>query len=164
MPHRSYRYIEEGRYRKYEIVDFDHIRESAQVVNLDKDTRKPKKTEKFDIPRYCQDVVSAYYFFRIFDYDTIAVNSVIEIDGFLEDSTYHMKIRFLGRDKIKTKLGEFDALVIAPIMPENKLFRGENSIKGWLSDDEYKIPLKVKADMFIGAIEVDITGYENTND
>ena len=164
IPHRSYRYIEEGRYRKYEIVDFDHFEKKARVVNLHKETRKPEKMEAFDIPKYCQDVVSGYYFFRTFNYDTIPENSIIEVDGFIEDTTYHMKIRFLGRDKLKTKLGEFDALVISPIMPKNKLFRGENSIKGWFSDDMYKIPLKIRANMFIGAIEVDIMEYRADND
>ena len=161
IPHRSYRYIEEGRYRKYEIVDFNHFEENVEVTNLDKQTRKPKKKEKFDIPKYTQDVVSGYYYFRTFDYDTIDKNSIIEVDGFLEDSLYHLKVKFLGREKIKTKIGEFDALVIEPIMPKNKLFRGENAIKGWLSDDELKIPLKVKAEMFVGAVEVDITGYKH---
>jgi len=64
IPQRSYRYLEEGRYRKYEIVDFDHFGEEVEVVNLDKKTRKPKKKEKFDIPKYCQDIVSGYYYFR----------------------------------------------------------------------------------------------------
>lgn len=164
IPHRSYRYIEEGRYRKYEIVNFSHFEEKAEVINLDKETRKPKKKEKFNIPKYCQDIVSGYYYFRSFDYDTIDDNSIIEVDGFLQDSIYHMKIRFLGREKVKTRLGEFDALVIQPIMPKNKLFRGENSIKGWFSDDKLKIPLKVKAEMFVGSVEVDITGYEFNDD
>ena len=75
IPHRSYRYIEEGRYRKYEIVDYDHFGEKAEVVNLDKKTRIPSNKENFDIPKYCQDVVSGYYYFRSFDYDTIDVNS-----------------------------------------------------------------------------------------
>ena len=45
-------------------------------------------------------------------------------------------------------------------MPENKLFNGQDAIKVWLSDDEDKIPLKVKAEMFIGAIEIDIKKYQ----
>ena len=81
--------------------------------------------------------------------------------GFLEDSTYHLKVRYLGPEKLKTKFGVINAFAIEPIMPKNKLFRGENSIKGWFSDDKYKIPLKIKAEMFVGAVEIDITGYEN---
>ena len=45
-------------------------------------------------------------------------------------------------------------------MPKNSLFDGENSIKFWLSADQYKIPLKIKADMFVGAVEIDITNYK----
>ena len=45
-------------------------------------------------------------------------------------------------------------------MPENKLFDGENSIKVWLSDDINKVPLKIRANMFVGAVEVDITDFK----
>jgi len=56
--------------------------------------------------------------------------------------------------------GHYDALVMSPVMPDNKMFDGENSIKVWLSDDQYKIPLKIKAKMFVGAVEVDIIEYQ----
>ena len=60
---------------------------------------------------------------------------------------------------MKTKLGTIRAIVLSPIMPENGLFDGENSIKVWISDDQNKVPLKVKAQMFVGAVEVDIQAY-----
>ena len=41
-------------------------------------------------------------------------------------------------------------------MPDNEMFDGKNSVLFWLSDDENKIPLKIRAKMFIGAVEIDI--------
>jgi len=66
----------------------------------------------------------------------------------------------LRKEKLKTKLGLIDALVLEPVMPENKLFDGGEAIKVWLSDDKNRIPLKIKAEMFIGAVEVDIKSYQ----
>jgi hypothetical protein len=44
-------------------------------------------------------------------------------------------------------------------MPKNTFFRGNNPIKAWISDDKFRIPLKVKAELLIGALEIDIRSY-----
>ena len=47
-------------------------------------------------------------------------------------------------------------------MPKNGLFDGENSIRLWMSDDAIRIPVKVRAELFVGAVELDITSYQGT--
>ncbi len=84
---------------------------------------------------------------------------MIELDAFFEDEVYDFKIRIVGREEVKTKLGKIRSIVISPIMPENSLFDGENSIRVWISDDINKVPLKIKANMFVGAVEVDIESF-----
>ena len=161
VPHRFYRYIEEGKYRKNEIVDFDHEQNKAIVSRLGKTTKTLKKKVEFEIPTNCQDLVSGYYYLRTIDYTKINVGDTINVQGFFDDDTWNMNVRFMGRETLKTKIGKIKSLVFAPIMPENTMFDGEDSIKYWLSDDENKIPLKIKAQMFIGSLEVDIKNAEN---
>ncbi|MGK7390961.1 MAG: DUF3108 domain-containing protein [Candidatus Cyclobacteriaceae bacterium M2_1C_046] len=160
VPQRFYRILKEGSYRKHEIVDFNQDEHKATVVTYDykKDKWKDKKT--FDIPQASQDMVSGYYYLRTLDLDKLQKGNIITIDGFFDDETYKFKIRYLGRDKLETKLGTYNAHLFAPIMPDNDLFKGENSIKFWLSDDRYKIPLKIRASMFVGAVELDVTSYK----
>jgi hypothetical protein len=50
---------------------------------------------------------------------------------------------------------------MSPIMPKISFFRGKNPIKAWISDDKLRIPLKVKAELIIGSVEIDIRSYEN---
>ena len=86
---------------------------------------------------------------------------MIYIKGFFDDESYNIKIKYLGTEKLKTKVGTFETHVMAPMLPENKLFRGKEAIKLWLSKDNNKIPLKIQAEMFVGAVEIDIKSYEN---
>ena len=72
-----------------------------------------------------------------------------------------MKIKYKGKEEIKTDFGKINAIRLAPMMPENGLFEGENSIRLWLSDDKNRLPLKIQADMFVGAVEIDLKGYKN---
>ena len=67
----------------------------------------------------------------------------------------------MGRDPIKTKLGKINALVLIPMMEKDSLFVEDNSLKIWLSDDLNKIPLKVKAKIYVGYLEVDVKSAKN---
>ncbi len=161
VPQRFYRYIRENKYRKNEIVNFDHFKDSAEVARLDKKTLRLKEKINFPITDNSQDLVSGAYYLRTMDLDKKSKGEVIKINGFFDDETFHMKVKYLGTETLKTKVGTFDTHVLAPVMPENKLFKGEGAIKLWLSKDKNKIPLKIKANMFVGAVEIDIKSYQN---
>lgn len=161
LPHRAYRYIEEGKYRKNETTDFDHFKDSAVVKVFDKKNSNLEKSKKsYRIPENSQDMISGYYYLRTFDYNKMAVGQIIDLSGFFEDTNYNFKVRYLGREVLDTDLGKMKAIILQPMMPENDLFDGEDAIKLWISDDKNKIPLKVQAEMFVGAVEIDITGYK----
>ena len=123
---------------------------------LDKQTKEPRKTLKFEVPNNVQDMVSGYYFLRTMDFSKIEVGTVIVLDAFFDEEQYDFKVRYLGKESLRTKLGKFNTLVLQPIMPDNKLFSGKDAIKVWLSDDTNKIPLKIKAKLVVGAVEIDI--------
>jgi hypothetical protein len=63
------------------------------------------------------------------------------------------------REVIETKAGSFKSVVFRPVMPDNTIFEGEDAILAWISDDENKIPLKVKAKMFIGHAGIELTEF-----
>jgi hypothetical protein len=161
LPHRFYRNIQENKYRKYEIVDFDHKNKKAIVTKLDKETRRPTETKPFDISENSQDLVSGYYFLRTLEYKNRKVGEIISIPAFFDNEKYDFNVKFVGREELRTKIGKINALVLSPIMPSNSLFDGENAIQVWLSDDKNKIPLKVKAKMFVGSVEIDLLEAKN---
>ena len=161
VPHRAYRNIEEGRYRKYEVVNFEHPKDLATVINLDKKTKKPEKKGQFPIPDEVFDMVSGYYYLRTVNFRNLKKNDVVTLKGFYVDDVYEIDIKFLGREQIKTKVGDINALIIAPILPENDLFEGANPVKAWISDDLNKVPLKVEANLKVGALEIDIKEMKN---
>ena len=55
-----YRKIEEGKYRKHEIVEFDQDSNIARVRTFDKKKKLWKPIEVFDPPEYVKNLVSGY--------------------------------------------------------------------------------------------------------
>lgn len=158
---RFYQSIKEGKYMKKEVIDFDQINHVAIVNRLNNKDSTLIKKDKIETLPNMQDLVSGYYYMRTFNYDTMKVDQIFTVTGFFDDTTYHVNVRFLGREKLKTKVGDYDTFLMSPIMPKNSFFRGKNPIKAWISDDKFRIPLKVKAELIIGSIEIDIRSYEN---
>lgn len=155
-----YQTIKEGKYMKKEVIEFDQINNLAVVNRLNKQDSSLIRKDSIDIPLNIQDIVSGYYYMRTFDYDTMETDQIFTVTGFFDDTTYQVQVKFLGRDQLKTKLGVFDSFIISPIMPKNTFFRGKNPIKAWVSDDKFRIPLKVKAELLIGSLEIDIRSYD----
>ena len=158
VPHKFYEDKRENKYRKHEVVEFDHSSDSAIVSRVDKE----RPIEYFETPRQPQDLISGYYYIRTLDYTKIQKGQIITLDAFYDKKVYDFRVKFLGREIVKTKLGRVNALAFAPIMPKNDLFEeGNETIKVWLSDDQNKIPIKIWAKMFVGAVEIDLTEVHN---
>ncbi len=156
-----YQSIKEGKYMKKEVIEFDQLNNIALVNRLDKKDSSLIKKDSIETLPNMQDLVSGYYYMRTFNYDTMKTDQIFTVTGFFDDTTYHVNVKFLGREKLKTKIGEYDAFLMSPIMPKNSFFRGKNPIKAWISNDKLRIPLKVKAELLIGSLEIDITSYKN---
>ncbi len=161
IPQRFYRYIKEGRFRKNEILYFDHDKDSVVVAKLDKKTRKLESKKGHAITNNVQDMVSGYYYLRAIDFDKIKEGEVITIETFFDDKLKPFRVKFMGREVIKTKLGKIRALVLVPMMEKDSLFVEDNTLKIWISDDLNKIPLKVKAKIYVGYLEIDVKKVKN---
>jgi hypothetical protein len=105
-------------------------------------------------------VISGYYFLRTLNFDNIKIGEVVEVPTFFSGEVYPMRVKYGGKGVVKTRFGKINVIKLNPILPENKLFKGENSIRIWVSDDENKVPVKVEVDLWIGAIEMDLQTYK----
>lgn len=161
IPHISYRKLSEGGYRKHEIVKFDHKTSFLENKTYDFKNKVFKEPKYYLFPANVQDIISGFYYLRSLDFDTIAKKDTIVFNTFFEDKIYEFQILYEGKEVVKTDFGNINAHVLKPVMPDNKVFAGENSITCWLSDDENKIPLKIKASLFIGSAEVSLEKAEN---
>ncbi len=151
-PHQFYRNIRENNYRKEETTYFDKRNNKAKTQT--KDT-----TRVFSVPYNVHDIISGYYYLRTIDFNQRNEGDIIEVPVFLSDEVIKMRVKYAGKDVVKTKFGRIKVFKLHPLMPNNKLFKGENSIRIWVSDDDNKVPIKIEVDLFIGALAMDIKHY-----
>jgi hypothetical protein len=156
LPSLSYRHIEEGKYRKNEKVYFDQENKKARMELYDRDNRTLKESKEFKLPGNVQDLVSGFYYLRSMDLTNLKKGQAILITGFFDKEIYNLKLIFEGTEEIETNLGVMDTYIFSPQIPTNKLFRGDYPVKVWVTKDQNKIPVKIKANLFIGSLNIDI--------
>lgn len=157
IPYISYRHIEEGDYRKHEQINFDHQKQTATVNIFDRDNRRITETTSYTVKSGVQDIVSGFYYLRTLDLSSLSKGQTINIGGFFDKKTYNIKLTYEGKERIKTKIGEFDTFIFSPTMPSNKLFNGDNPVKVWITDDKNRIPVKITANLVVGSLNMEIT-------
>jgi hypothetical protein len=141
-----------------------HIREGkfSRDFSAFFDQRKGKaKTSggEFDIPKYVNDIVSAFFYARTLDFSNLNVGDKIPLKNFYKDKVYDLDVVYHGKEVIEVAAGKFECIIVEPLVQEGGLFKNEGSIMVWMTNDEAKMPVRVKTKVVVGAIDSDLTAY-----
>ncbi len=151
LPKLFIRRINEGGYTKTNNVKFYHDVKSA--MNED--------NEVIEIEPNTQDVVSALYYARTFDFENASVGDSLKFPLFIDNEVYEVGLKYMGKEVISTNFGEYKCLKIKPILIVGRVFDSEESMTLWVTDDANKIPLRIESGISVGAIRADLVDYEN---
>ena len=105
------------------------------------------------------DVLSMIYYARNIDFDSYKPKAKIPISLFLDNAVYSLYIEYLGKEKIKTELGEFNCIKFHPMLVEGTIFKAGDDMTVWVTDDKNKIPLYVETPIIVGMIKAKIKSY-----
>jgi hypothetical protein len=155
-PYQFVRKINEGGYTKNQEGFFN----SSTNKILVKDYKH--KTEKtFSIPKNTQDIMSTFYYLRNYpNIDKIKIGESVAIDMFFDDETTKFKLKFIGREDITTKFGTVSTMVFRPLVQSGRVFKEEESLTVWISDDDNKLPIRIKASLAVGSIKADLDAFK----
>jgi Protein of unknown function (DUF3108) len=152
VPHKFVYSARENNYKRDQTIDFNHFKN--EVIKTEKEEKKT-----FKIPNNSLDVVSGYYFLRTVDFSKYNQGGVFSAPLFFDEDQYTMKVRYSGKGTVNSKFGKIKVLKLNPVLPNNKLFKGENAIRIWVSDDANRVPIKIEVDFSIGTIDMDLKSH-----
>lgn len=150
LPIKFIRNVDEGGYKIYNNVTFNHNANTAVTTN-----------GIFKTTNCIQDVVSAIYYARNINFDKFKQGDKIPFDMFLDDEVYHLYLRYLGKETVKTRYGKFRAIKFKPLLIKGTIFEGGEKMMAWISDDPNHLLLRVESPITVGSIKIDMYGYKN---
>jgi len=149
LPYRSIRDINEGKYKKYNVVEYDH--ENLFVVNIDKDT--------FEITPDIRDMVSVFHYIRNQDFDNMDYGDIIKVNTFFDNELFPFDMRYRGTEVVKTRMGKYSCIKLVPYVEPGRIFNSEDDMTIWLSNDNNRVPIRVKFDLKVGSVKCDLIDY-----
>jgi len=156
LPWKFVRHVREGGYKLNRNIDFDHY--SNEAIVFEKDTKN------YAVKPNTQDLLSAFYYARTLDLQNAKMNQEFVINTFFDMEMYPLKIKFLGREEVETKLGEFNCLKFRPMVEKGRVFKEEEDMTLWISDDNNKVPIRLKANLLVGSIKMDLVEHKNLSE
>lgn len=142
--------VQEGEYKFNEHVIFNHN------TNMAKSEKRVQK-----IPPKTQDVLSSIYLARNFDYNKAKVGDPFYLTTFVDDTTYNLGVKYLGKETISTSFGKFRCLKLQPILIVGHMFKSEDQMMMWVTDDDNRIPIRIESGISVGKIRADLSDYKN---
>jgi hypothetical protein len=152
-PIKFIRDVDEGGYIIKRNIDFNRETNTAIDHDLEIDT-------VFDVPDHVQDIFSAFYFARNLDVSAIQPGEVIHIPVFLDHEIFPFRIKFVKRETIKTKFGKIKCLRFVPVVQQGRVFKDEDDLFLWISDDANHVPIRIKSELLVGSIKADISDFK----
>lgn len=153
-PYLFKRKINEGGYKKNRNTSFNYKSNKAYV----QDFILQKDTSIFFSK--VQDMLSSFYYLRNRDVKNMKKGEEIAIDMFMDSQVYPFKLRFLGRETLKTKFGTIKTMIFRPLVQSGRVFKAQESVTLWITDDANKIPIKLSADLSVGSLRADLEAYK----
>ncbi|MDX5470241.1 MAG: DUF3108 domain-containing protein [Bacteroidota bacterium] len=143
--------MEEGSYKDSDFALFDYSKKRVSSA------KKGSVNFTGDI----QDVISAIYYARTLNVKDAKEGDLFPLQVYLDGEVHDLKIKFVKREVLDTDLGKVNAVKVIPMVVADRVFKDQEGLELWVSDDENKVPLRVKAGLLVGSVKVDIMSYNN---
>ncbi|MRX39471.1 DUF3108 domain-containing protein [Flavobacterium sp. LC2016-23] len=155
-PYRYIRKIDEGGYTKNQEGIFNPSENRVLVKDY------KRKTEKTIIlTDNVQDIVSSFYYLRNHpNIDKLKSGESITIDMFFDEEITKFKLKYIGLQDITTKFGTVSTMVFKPLVQTGRVFKEKESLTIWITDDDNKVPVRIKADLAVGSLKADLDEYK----
>jgi hypothetical protein len=146
--------------RAYEVGDYHSDRtrfdRANQVATFERERKGKRTTKTFGVPGDVHDLTGAFMWLRL---QALEPGQRLEIPVCSEETQFVLVAEVVGRERIETPAGSFDALKVQV----RTAFEGKFSTKRdsylWLSDDPRHIIVRITADFAVGSLVATLKSY-----
>lgn len=149
MPWLFIRRVEEGGYKLSRDVIFNQYKSTAKVED-----------SSYVVPKYTQDILSSFYYARSLDLQNLSIGDTVTINTFFDYENFPLGIKYVGKELMESDLGDIRCLKFKPLLQVGRVFKEDEDMTVWISDDECKVPVRVQADVLVGSIKMDLSSVE----
>ncbi|MBI4843336.1 MAG: DUF3108 domain-containing protein [Nitrospirae bacterium] len=142
--------IREGRHRREKMASFGERAEDGSQKVVFRNILE-NETSEFILQSMAHDPLSALYELRK---RPLSVGKPEYIDIFESNKLWKTEVQVIKKERIWVPAGEFDTILIKPVMQSEGIFLKKGDMYIWLTDDEKRIPVMIESEGKIGSFKV----------
>ena len=147
--------LREGHYQRDEWVLFDY---PAKIYHGELSKKSGSREISGTLTAPVLDMLTALYFVRG---QNLENGKDVVFDIINREEQYPLIVKIIKRETIKTPAGKFKCVVVEPQFRGEGIFVSKGkSLQVWLTDDERKLPVKMKTEVFIGSVSAQLLEYQ----
>lgn len=153
-PYLFKRDVYEGGHTIKRDTEFNYDTNIATVIDHKHNTTK--EVQAINV----QDMISSFYYLRNQNVDSLKVGDEIHLDMFFDSKTFPFKLRFLGREILKTRFGKINTLKFRPLVQAGRVFKESESVTIWVTADKNRVPILLKASLAVGSLKAELKSFK----
>jgi len=153
------RSIDEGGYKK----DIKYVYKwKSGIVNATIKKRNGSETnQEVKITDDTYDLVSVLYMIRNIDYNSKRIGDLMNIKVLIDANVEIVTVKYAGLETLNVaNMGKKKCHKLSVSLKDDKILKGKDLNNIWLTADENKIPVLIKAEIPVGSIQVRISEIE----
>jgi hypothetical protein len=137
--------------KKKEDIEYTFHQKEGTVTVM-----KNGATEIQEMPPGTQDVISCLYYAR--SELSLQPGSSLTMNVHHDKKTHKMDVRVEAIETINSSSGKVETARVLVVMPFQGIFLNQGNIRVWFTNDDRRIPIRMKAKVIIGSIVADLVG------
>jgi hypothetical protein len=100
---------------------------------------------------------------RRVDFSKMNEGDVVFVNMYFADEIFPFRLRYRGKETIRTKFGKMSCIKISPVVEVGRMFKAQDDLTIWFTDDNNRLPVLVRMDIrVVGSVLLKLIKYENT--
>lgn len=113
-----------------------------------------------EMPENIQDMLSAFYYARTLNFDGAKKGDVFTVNTICDGELFPLKIKFMGKETVSLRKGKYRCMRFVPVVLTGRIFKSNEDLSVWITDDDNKIPILAKAKIWVGSIKAEVVEYK----
>lgn len=146
------RNIDEGGYKKENEYWFNWPQKELKVRVRRREGAN--RLDTLELNRCCYDVVTAIYVARTLDFSQVYPGKTYTVSVVMDEEVFDVGYRFVGREVKKLpELGSVNCLKFQCDVIAGDVFKGDQKIYVWATDDGNKLPIYAESPIKVGTVK-----------
>ncbi|MGH7180577.1 MAG: DUF3108 domain-containing protein [Nitrospiraceae bacterium] len=143
--------------KKKEDIEYTFQQKEGTVTAI-----KGGTLETLEIPPGTQDVISCLYYAR--SELSLQPGSSLTLNVFHDKKNRKVEVRVEEIETVNGPWGEVETARVLVVMPFQGLFLNQGNIRVWFTNDDRRVPVRMKAKVVIGSIVADlVNGWQGAS-